>query len=275
MAELSNTSTLETWVSAINLAYIISLSLTLILTVVSIYLNKKVSSIKDSNFALYRQSTNMTLSENEKTISQTQLQAAETNEKTEILKNNSEILKNKSDLLEQQNIQLMMNLEQEKTNVMQMQKDLAPRSLEQSMSSKKLNRFKNYTAIIRYVPDFEARRFMGMINTMVRMAGWKSKYEATKFDETIRDGVSFTALDYPLIDSTYFPTPQRYEEEKSTHKYNVSDQLLEIFKENNIDVRYDIGETHPPKNVVIITVGLKPNKFKSGVEGNVKDNMTY
>ena len=171
-----------------------------------------------------------------------------------------------------------------------MQKDLAPRGLEQLNSSNSLKKFGKYTVIIKYVPEYETHRFVGMINFMVKVAGWNFKNIIAKADDRIRDGVAFETygkrifpqqdIDFfenesPLEDSTTIGNPKFYEFIKSHHTFNVSDQLMKIFKENNVDATYGGVVDTPKENTIYMEVGLKPNKFNNGVVGQWINNMTY
>jgi hypothetical protein len=228
-------------------------------------------------------------------LGNTETELDKTENETQTLKNKNLELANSLENAKKDNLILASNLEQEKQKTLQMQKDLAPRFLEQAKSSASLKRFGNFTVIIKYIPgDHEIYRFVGMINFMVSNAGWKFKDILAPPNKFIPDGVTFHVYGnaipeikgfyqdiYPLEDSTFFEGDiQDYEYLKSEHIFNVADQLVQIFKDNDIEIsKYSLDEK-PQQNTIYMNIGYKPNNFFAGDTSHYKGrqeggNMTY
>jgi hypothetical protein len=184
---------------------------------------------------------------------------------------NSEIENRKNE-----NIHLYVQLEKEKQKTLEIKRNLAPRWMEQKRSVEKLKKLPKHKVVIKYIPDYEAYRFVGMLNWIFNEAGWDFNYTPAGLNDHVRDGLRFESFggqisdfitnpknESPFVDSIEIGGRKikTWSGSKEDHIYNVSDALLEIFKDNNIDAQYGGIHTRPEYNTVFIEVGFKPNKF--------------
>jgi hypothetical protein len=73
--------------------------------------------------------------------------------------------------------------EQLRRQNLELEKQIAPRGLEQANSSAALQKFSGAQALILFVPDFETRRLASMIRVMLQMADWQPRLSRVSDDD--------------------------------------------------------------------------------------------
>lgn len=154
--------------------------------------------------------------------------------------------------------------EELRTKNLELEKAVAPRSLEQARSSAALRPFAGTDVYIASVPEFEARRFAAYLKVMFEMAGWH--IHELPFSEDILDGVNVEYSSGFKQDPTD-PT-------KTVLNFNekgeaAAKELIAQLQANNIEVRpmrlpyHAVVQFRPdiPPEAIVIRVGLKPTTY--------------
>ena len=167
----------------------------------------------------------------------------------------------------------------------ELEKAVAPRSLEQVKSSAALKIYAGTKVHILFVPDFETRRLAGMIAVMLDMAQWTSVL--TPHVNAMLDGITVLYIReaMPPFPSSPFGSAEWQEHgklverirEANGRRYDVAAALTQQLNASNLSAHTQVVSAASglwPAGVSHDAVGLKPMKYclDKAIREQEKDN---
>lgn len=155
--------------------------------------------------------------------------------------------------------------EELRTKNLELEKAIAPRSLEQGRSSAALRAFAGTDVYIASVPEFEARRFSGYLRLMFEMAGWH--IHELPLSEDLSDGVEIEYSAGIKIDPRAPANTIFNFNEKGKA---AAEELMAQLEANNVEVHprwipfrmlAQFRDATIPAEALIVRVGLKPTTY--------------
>jgi soluble cytochrome b562 len=148
--------------------------------------------------------------------------------------------------LESEVIKSKQDLEKEKIKRLELENAVSPRLMEQLKSSNNLKPFKGIKAIIKSIPDIEAKRTAGQIAATLNMAGWDIEFAPYNPKDIFQDGV--------IVERAVGARPE------NDISGPASDMLITQLQDNNIE-SHTMPASELPINTIIVKVGFKPYKY--------------
>lgn len=168
-----------------------------------------------------------------------------------------------TETLRKQNLELESKVEKERSNRLEMETVIAPRTIEQRQTAKQLERFSGISVIVESLAESEPWRTAGQIAWTVNNAKWNVLPGMQRY----LDATGF--FDGVAIEANVGPRPQE------DHSSEAADALVEVLTKNNIQANRRPA-INLPLNTIRIRVGLKPAGY---FQRNRKDleygNMLY
>jgi hypothetical protein len=155
---------------------------------------------------------------------------------------------------------LVAQLKEEQNNLLQLEKDAAPRFiwLIPTVKGTNIDVLRNFpltTVIIKSIPDWEARRAAGNIAAILHKAGWNIKKNSA-IEGDLPEGVTVEKYQPP-------PTAQHLENWwGQTNTADAASELMNWLEANDWQVHpdwADLGELQPGE--ILILVGIKPVSY--------------
>jgi hypothetical protein len=155
---------------------------------------------------------------------------------------------------------LTARLREEEDNLLQLEKDAAPRFIWQTITAKGTNidllrKFAGTTVIVESIPDWEARRAAGSIAAMLSIDGWNARKPVT-VEKDLPEGVTVEKYRPP---PTAQPLENWWGHMKTT---DAASELMNWLEANDWQVLpdwADVGELQPGE--ILVLVGIKPVSF--------------
>jgi hypothetical protein len=150
-------------------------------------------------------------------------------------------------LQEGKNIEAQRALEAERTKRLEMEKSLAPRSIEQCHAAEALKQFAGLNIMIASIGDEEARNTAGQISFLAQMAGWKP----------VPDNPPPSDMIFPPRDGITITWSQTRDEDESDRTHDAADELKDQLGKSDVESSISSAD-ELPANTIRVFVGLRP-----------------